>query len=588
MSDTETVSSNFIRQAIDSDLQSGALAGRRWSGAPGIAAAQRLGPPDPAAIRTRFPPEPNGYLHIGHAKSICLNFGIAQSYSGRCHMRFDDTNPAKEEQEYVDSILDSIHWLGFSWDHPDGQSDLYFASDYFERLYDFACFLIGAGHAYVDEQSADGIREGRGTLTDPGRDSPFRDRAVQESLERFREMREGNHPEGTMVLRARIDMRSPNMNLRDPVLYRIRFVHHHRTGDRWSVYPMYDYAHPLSDALECITHSLCTLEFEDHRPLYDWLIARVAEGGYFDAPLPRQIEFARLNLNYTVTSKRRLQQLVAEGHVDGWDDPRMTTLVGLRRRGYTPESIRLFCDRIGVAKAAQWIDLGVLEQAVRDDLEARAGRVSVAVDPLRLIITSLDAGASEPCEAPVHPHHPERGMRRFHLGRDLWIEREDFSEDPPKGFFRLAPDRMVRLRYGYVVKCTGFDRDANGRVSTVYCEHLPDTRSGTPGADSVKVKGNIHWVNAGEAVAVELRIYDRLFTDPQPDAGGRDFIAALNPQSKRTCTGYAEPSILDAQPEQHLQFERQGYYVADRHDHHAGRPVFNRVATLKDSSGKRG
>ncbi|MEO6270659.1 MAG: glutamine--tRNA ligase/YqeY domain fusion protein [Lautropia sp.] len=588
MSDTETASSNFIRQAIDSDLQSGALAGRRWSGAPGVAAVQRPGPLDPAAIRTRFPPEPNGYLHIGHAKSICLNFGIAQSYGGRCHMRFDDTNPAKEEQEYVDSILDSIHWLGFSWDHPDGQSDLYFASDYFERLYDFACFLIGAGHAYVDEQSADGIREGRGTLTEPGRDSPLRDRAVQESLDRFREMREGDHAEGTMVLRARIDMRSPNMNLRDPVLYRIRFVHHHRTGDRWSVYPMYDYAHPLSDALECITHSLCTLEFEDHRPLYDWLIARVAEGGYFDAPLPRQIEFARLNLNYTVTSKRRLQQLVAEGHVDGWDDPRMTTLVGLRRRGYTPESIRLFCDRIGVAKAAQWIDMGVLEQAVRDDLEARAGRVSVAVDPLRLVITSLVARSSEPCEAPVHPHHPERGMRRFHLGRDLWIEREDFSEDPPKGFFRLAPDRMVRLRYGYVVKCTGFDRDADGRVSTVYCEHLPDTRSGTPGADSVKVKGNIHWVNAGEAVAVELRIYDRLFTDPQPDAGGRDFIAALNPESKRTCTGYAEPSILDAQPEQRLQFERQGYYVADRHVHHAGRPVFNRVATLRDSSGKRG
>ncbi len=462
MSNTESVSSNFIRQAIDSDLQSGSLAGRRWSGAPGIAAVQRLGPPDPAAIRTRFPPEPNGYLHIGHAKSICLNFGIAQSYGGRCHMRFDDTNPAKEEQEYVDSILDSIHWLGFSWDHPDGQSDLYFASDYFERLYDFACFLIGAGHAYVDEQSADGIREGRGTLTEPGQDSPFRDRAVQESLDRFREMRAGDHAEGTMVLRARIDMRSPNMNLRDPVLYRIRFVHHHRTGDRWSVYPMYDYAHPLSDALECITHSLCTLEFEDHRPLYDWLIARVAEGGYFDAPLPRQIEFARLNLNYTVTSKRRLQQLVAEGHVDGWDDPRMTTLVGLRRRGYTPESIRLFCDRIGVAKAAQWIDMGVLEQAVRDDLEARAGRVSVAVDPLKLVITSLDAGASEPCEAPVHPHHPERGVRRFHLGRELWIEREDFSEDPPKGFFRLAPDRMVRLRYGYVVKCTGL-RSRRGR-----------------------------------------------------------------------------------------------------------------------------
>jgi glutaminyl-tRNA synthetase len=585
--DPAPATSNFIRQIIDSDLQSGALAGRRWAGAPGVAAVQRQGPPDPAAIRTRFPPEPNGYLHIGHAKSICLNFGIAQSYGGRCHMRFDDTNPVKEDQEYVDSILDSIHWLGFGWEHPDGQSDLYFASDYFEQLYEFACYLIRQGHAYVDSQSADEIREGRGTLTEPGRDSPFRSRPADESLQLFREMREGRHAEGTLVLRARIDMRSPNINLRDPVLYRIRFASHHRTGDRWSVYPMYDYAHPLSDALERITHSLCTLEFEDHRPLYDWLIARLAEGGYFEAPLPQQIEFARLNLNYTITSKRRLQQLVAERHVDGWDDPRMTTLVGLRRRGYTPESIRLFCDRIGVAKAAQWIDMTVLEQAVRDDLETRAGRASVVVDPLKLVIVSLDADAAEPCEAPVHPHHPERGTRRFHLMRELWIEREDFAEDPPKGFFRLGPDRMVRLRYGYVVKCTGFERGPDGRVSTVYCEHLPQTRSGTPGADSVKVKGNIHWVSAREAVPVELRIYDRLFTDPQPDAGGRDFLALLNKESKRISTGYAEPSIASVAPEERLQFERQGYFVADRHDHSATRPVFNRVTTLKDSSGKR-
>jgi glutaminyl-tRNA synthetase len=391
-----------------------------------------------------------------------------------------------------------------------------------------------------------------------------------------------------MVLRARIDMRSPNMNLRDPVLYRIRFAHHHRTGDRWSVYPMYDYAHPLSDALERITHSLCTLEFEDHRPLYDWLVARVAEGGYLDKPLPRQIEFARLNLNHTITSKRRLQQLVAEKHVDGWDDPRMTTLVGLRRRGYTPESIRLFCDRLGVAKAAQWIDMSVLEQAVRDDLDGRAGRVSVVIDPLRLVITSLGEDVAEPCEAPVHPHHPERGIRQFRLTRELWIEREDFAEDPPKGFFRLAPDRMVRLRYGYVVKCTGFDRGPDGRVETVYCEHLPGTRSGTPGADSVKVKGNIHWVSAREAVPVELRIYDRLFTDPQPDLGGRDFLASINRDSKRVVTGYAEPSIANAAAEDRLQFERQGYFVADRRDHRPDRPVFNRVTTLKDSFARRG
>ena len=587
-SESASPTSNFIRQAIDGDLESGAFEGRRWSGGPGVAEVQSKGAPDPALIRTRFPPEPNGYLHIGHAKSICLNFGIAQSYGGRCHMRFDDTNPEKEDQEYVDSILDSIHWLGFDWEHPDGQSDLYFASDYFEQLFEFACYLIEAGHAYVDSQSADEIREGRGTLTEPGRDSPFRDRPAQESLALFQEMRAGKHPDGSMVLRARIDMRSPNMNLRDPVLYRIRFAHHHRTGDRWSVYPMYDYAHPLSDALERITHSLCTLEFEDHRPLYDWLVARVAEGGYFEKPLPRQIEFARLNLNYTITSKRRLQQLVAEKHVDGWDDPRMTTLVGLRRRGYTPESIRLFCDRLGVAKAAQWIDMSVLEQAARDDLDDRAGRVNVVVDPLRLVITSFAEEVAEPCEAPVHPHHPERGTRYFQLTRELWIEREDFAEDPPKGFFRLAPDRMVRLRYGYVVKCTGFDRGPDGRVETVYCEHLPGTRSGTPGADSVKVKGNIHWVSGREAVPVELRIYDRLFTDPQPDLGGRDFRAFLNRDSKRIVTGYAEPSIIQAAPEDRLQFERQGYFVADRYDHRPDRPVFNRVTTLKDSFARRG
>ncbi|HZH07966.1 MAG TPA: glutamine--tRNA ligase/YqeY domain fusion protein [Lautropia sp.] len=583
-----SVPGNFVRQAIDHDLASGALAGRRWSGHPGVAAVRRFGEPDPATIRTRFPPEPNGYLHIGHAKSICLNFGIAQSYGGRCHMRFDDTNPVKEDQEYVDAILDSIRWLGFEWEHEDGQRDLYFASDYFEQLYDFACYLIEAGHAYVDEQTADEIREGRGTLTQAGRDSPFRDRPAAESLELFRQMREGKHEEGSLILRARIDMRSPNMNLRDPVLYRIRFAHHHRTAGEWSVYPMYDYAHPLSDALEGITHSLCTLEFEDHRPLYDWLIARVAEGGYFDKPLPRQIEFARLNLNYTITSKRRLQQLVSEGHVDGWDDPRMPTLVGLRRRGYTPESIRLFCDRIGVAKAAQWIDMSVLEQAVRDDLDERAGRVSVVIDPVRLVITSLDEALTEPCEAAVHPHHPDRGLRRFLLSRELWMEREDFAEDPPKGFFRMAPDRLVRLRHAYIVKCTGFDRGADGRVTTVYCEHLPQTRSGTPGADSVKVKGNIHWVSAREAVAVELRIYDRLFTEPQPDAGGRDFLTFLNTDSKRISTGYAEPSIASASPEERLQFERQGYFVADRYDHRPERPVFNRVTTLKDSWGKRG
>ncbi|MGE0800944.1 MAG: glutamine--tRNA ligase/YqeY domain fusion protein [Lautropia sp.] len=586
--DPEPAPSNFIRQAIDADLASGRLAGRRWGGGPGVADGHRAGAPDPAVIRTRFPPEPNGYLHIGHAKSICLNFGIADDYRGRCHMRFDDTNPVKEEQEYVDSILDAIRWLGFDWTHPDGETDLFFASDYFEQLYEFAQYLIGAGHAYVDSQSADEIRDRRGTLTEPGTDSPFRNRPAEESQRLFAEMRAGRHPEGAMVLRARIDMASPNINLRDPILYRIRFAHHHRTGDRWSVYPLYDYAHPLSDALERITHSLCTLEFEDHRPLYDWLIARVAEGGFFDAPLPRQIEFARLNLTYTITSKRRLQALVSQGLVDGWDDPRMTTLVGLRRRGYTPESIRLFCDRIGVSKANQWIDMGVLEQAARDDLEHRAGRVAVVVDPIRLVITNLAPDARLACEAPVHPHQPERGVRHFNLTRELWIEREDFAENPPKGYFRLAPERMVRLRYGYVVRCTGFERGPDGQVDTVLCEYLPETRSGTAGADAVKVKGNIHWVSAAEAVPVELHLFDRLFTHPQPDGQGRDPMESLDTASRRVRTGYGEPAIAGVAAETRLQFERQGYFVADQRDHTPERPVFNRVTTLKDSFSRRG
>ena len=583
MSTPDPVGSNFIRQAIDADLQSGRLAGRRWAGAPGVAARHRTAPADPARIRTRFPPEPNGYLHIGHAKSICVNFGLAGDYGGRCHMRFDDTNPVKEDQEYVDSIIDAIRWLGFDWVHADGETNLYFASDYFEQLYAFAQHLIGAGHAYVDSQTAEEIRENRGTLTEPGRDSPFRSRPAAESLRLFAEMREGRHPEGSLVLRARIDMASPNINLRDPVLYRIRFAHHHRTGDAWSVYPMYDYAHPLSDALECITHSLCTLEFEDHRPLYDWLIARVAEGGFFDPPLPRQIEFARLNLTHTITSKRKLQALVAEHDVDGWDDPRMTTLAGLRRRGYTPASIRLFCERIGVAKANQWIEMSVLEQALRDDLEARAGRISVVVDPVRLVLGNLEPGARLPCEAPVHPQQPDRGTRRFDLTRELWIERDDFAVDPPKGFFRLAPGKLVRLRHGYVIRCTGFEPAADGSVGTVHCEYLPETRSGTPGADSVKVKGNIHWVSAVDAVAVELRLFDYLFSDAQPGAGGRDPLDCLNRDSRVVRTGFAEPSIRSAEPETRLQFERQGYYVADRKDHSTERPVFNRITTLKDS-----
>ncbi len=573
---------NFIRQAADADLAAGGYATRRWTGRPGPAAQQLGGPPDPAPIRTRFPPEPNGYLHVGHAKSICLNFGLALDYGGRCHMRFDDTNPVKEDQEYVDGILDVVRWLGFAWD-AGGEDNLYFASDYFGWFFGIAEHLIRAGHAYVDSQDAEAMRTNRGTLTEPGRDSPFRGRSPDENLALFREMRDGRHAEGTHVLRAKIDMASPNINLRDPVLYRIRFAHHHRTGDAWCIYPMYDYAHPLSDALENVTHSLCTLEFEDHRPFYDWILERAAEGGFFQRPLPRQIEFARLNMTYTVTSKRRLQALVQSKAVDGWDDPRMPTLVALRRRGYTPESIRLFAERIGVSKAHQWVDPSVLEQALRDDLDGKAARAFAVLDPLRLVLTNLPDDHEEPCVAPVHPHHPDRGQRRFPLTREVWIEREDFQVQPPKGFFRLFPGNRVRLKHGVVVECTGFEADADGRPTTVLATVLPDSKSGTPGADAYKVKGNIHWVSARHGVDAEVRMYDRLFTDPHPDAGDKDYLASLNPAAKRVVRAVLEPALASVSPDDRFQFERHGYFVADRIDHRPGAPVFNRAVTLKDS-----
>ena len=551
--------SNFIRQAID---------------AAGVT----------SALRTRFPPEPNGYLHIGHAKSICLNFGLALDYGGRCNMRFDDTNPVKEDQEYVDSILDSVRWLGFDWVSPD-ETNLYYASDYFETFYQCAEHLIQSGHAYVDSQSADEIRLGRGTLTEPGTDSVWRNRPANESLSLLREMRAGKHPEGAHVLRARIDMRSPNLNLRDPILYRVRFAHHHRTGDAWCLYPMYDFAHPISDALEHITHSLCTLEFEDHRPLYDWLLERLAEGGLLTRPLPRQIEFARLNLAHTVTSKRKLQELVKSGTVDGWDDPRMPTLVGLRRRGFTPASIRLFCERIGVSKAHQWVEPAVLDQALRDDLDDKAARATAVLDPLKLELVNWPAKTEEPCTAPIHPHHPERGLRHFALTRELWIERDDFAIVPPKGFFRLYPGNRVRLRYGVVIECTGHETDAQGLVTRVLATVLPDSKSGTPGADQYKVKGNIHWVSATQGIEAEVRMYDRLFTDPNPDSGGKNYLDSLNPSAKRVLRAFVEPSLGQAQAEDRFQFERHGYFVADRIDHRADRPVFNLAVTLKDSRG---
>jgi len=576
---------NFIRNIIDADLASGRHAQRRWSGRPGPGPQQAAGEPDTARIRTRFPPEPNGYLHYGHAKSICLNFGLALDYGGRCHLRFDDTNPEKEEQEYVDSIVDAVHWLGFRW-RDEREDNLYYASDYFGWMYEFAEGLIRSGHAYVDSQSAEEMRANRGTLTEPGRNSPYRDRSPAENLDIFRRMKAGEFPDGTHVLRAKIDMASGNINMRDPAIYRIRHAEHHNTGNAWCVYPMYTYAHPIEDALENITHSICTLEFEDQRPFYDWLLERLAELGLLERPLPQQIEFARLNLSYVVLSKRKLIQLVAERHVDGWDDPRMPTLVGARRRGFTPEGFRLFAERIGVSKADSWIDMSILEDCMREHLNEAAERRIAVLDPLRLIVDNFPADAEEDCEAPNHPLKPELGRRPVPFTRELWIEREDFAEDPPKGYHRLYPGNMARLRYGYVVRCTGCDKDADGRVTAVHCEYLPETKSGTPGADGVKVKGNLHWVSAKHAYGAEVRLYDRLFSAESPGAGGRDFLADLNPASKRVIRAQLEPALREAAPEDRFQFERHGYFVADRVDSAPGAPVFNRAVTLKDSWAK--
>ena len=560
--------SNFVRNIIDEDLRTG-----KWDG----------------RVETRFPPEPNGYLHYGHAKSICLNFGLAEAYGGVCHMRFDDTNPEKEEQEYVDAILEAVKWLGFDWGE-----HLYFASDYFDTMYACALSLISAGKAYVDSQSADDMRARRGTLTEPGKDSPYRERSVEENLDLFSRMRAGEFPEGTHILRAKIDMASANINMRDPAIYRIRHVAHHRAGDQWPIYPMYTFAHPIEDAIENITHSVCTLEFEDQRPFYDWLLDALADAGHFSRPLPQQIEFARLNLTYVVLSKRKLIQLVNEGHVAGWDDPRLPTLIGARRRGFTAAGFRRFAERIGVSKADSWIDMSVLEECMRDDLNEAAERRVAVLDPLKLIITNYAEGESELCQAPNHPLKPELGKRDMPFSRELWIEREDFMEEPVKGFHRLYPGNMVRLRYGFVVKCTGCEKDAAGTVTTVFAEYMPDSRSGTPGADTYKVKGNLHWVSVAHAYEAEVRIYDRLFAHPHPgqrregDAPEleRDFLTDINPDSRRSLIAYLEPILKDARPEEHFQFERHGYFVADRIDSKPGSPAFNRTVTLKDSWAK--
>ena len=574
--------SNFIRAIVERDLADNKYVTKQWAGTPGDAAHQAKGQVDSAKIRTRFPPEPNGYLHIGHAKSIFLNFGLARDYDGICHLRFDDTNPEKESQEYVDSISDAVQWLGFNWQNG-AENNLYFASNYFNEMYAAAEALINGGHAYVDAQSADEMRVNRGTLTEAGKDSPYRSRSIAENLKIFREMRDGKHADGSMVLRAKIDMASPNINMRDPAIYRIRRAHHHNTGDQWCIYPMYTFAHPIEDALERITHSICTLEFEDQRPFYDWLLERLAEASLLAHPLPKQYEFARLNLTYVVLSKRKLIDLVEQKHVSGWDDPRLPTLAGARRRGYTPAGFKLFTDRIGVSKADSWIEYTILEDCMREVLNEAAERRIAVLDPIKLIIDNYPADKVEDCFAPNHPQKPELGKRVVPLTRELWIEREDFEETPPKGFFRLMPDGLVRLRYGYVVKCTGFEKDAAGNITIVHCEYLPDTKSGTAGADAIKVKGNIHWVSAQHACAAEVRLYDRLFSTAHPGEGDTDYLTQLNPNSAKTITAQLEPSLKDAKPDDCFQFERHGYFVADRKDSIAGKPVFNRTVTLRDA-----
>jgi len=551
--------SNFIRNIINDDLKNNKNEGR---------------------VHTRFPPEPNGYLHIGHAKSICLNFGVANDYEGGiCNLRFDDTNPEKEDVEYTDSIKSDVKWLGFDW-----QDRLYHASDYYEQLFEFAKQLIRDGNAYVDHLSAEEMREHRGSLTEAGKHSPYRNQTVEENMDLFERMRAGEFEEGECLLRAKIDMASPNMNMRDPAIYRIRKVAHHRTANDWCIYPMYDYTHCVSDALEGITHSLCTLEFEDHRPLYDWFLDQLPVLCH-----PQQIEFARLNLNYTVTSKRKLNELVTEGHVSGWDDPRMPTIVGMRRRGYTPESIRDFCGRIGVTKTDTIIDVGVLENCVREDLDKRTRRVLGVLDPLKVVIENYPEDKTENLDAPYHPNNPGMGQRQLPFSKELYIERSDFMEDPPKKFFRLGPGREVRLRYAYFITCNEVIKDDAGNVVELRCSYDPETKGGNA-PDGRKVKGTIHWVSVEHALQTEVRLYDRLFNDPKPDSNRheQDWKDFLNEDSiKIIKQAYLEPSLVEAQKEDIFQFERTGYFCVDNKDDLDGKPVFNRTVTLRDSWAKR-
>ena len=550
-------SSNFIKNIIDENLKNNKNEGR---------------------VHTRFPPEPNGYLHIGHAKSICLNFGLAAEYQGLCNLRFDDTNPSKEEEEYVNSIMEDVRWLGFDWG-----DRLYYASDYFEQLYQWAVQLIKEGKAYVDSLSAEEIREHRGTLTQPGKASPFRNRSQEDNLNLFERMRAGEFDDGTHVLRAKIDMNSPNVNMRDPVMYRILHATHHRTGDTWCIYPMYDFTHGQSDSLEGITHSICTLEFEDHRPLYDWYIEALK------IHHPRQIEFARLNLTYTVMSKRKLLQLVQEKYVSGWDDPRMPTIAGLRRRGYTPEAIRTFCERIGVAKSNSIVDIALLEYCLREDLNLRSPRVMAVLKPLRVVITNYPEGQVEQMEAINNPEDLSRGSRTVPFSRVLYIEQDDFREDPPKKFFRLAPGQEVRLRYAYIIKCENVIKDdKTGEIIELHCTYDPETKSGSPKSGRM-VKGTIHWVSAAHAIEAEVRLYDRLFVKPNPDdtKDGSDFRDYVNPNSLETLTSCKiEPSLAGAVPGSRYQFERLGYFCVDSVDSTPGKLVFNRTVPLRDTWAK--
>ncbi len=546
---------NFIKQIIDEDLASGRF----------------------DRVHTRFPPEPNGYLHIGHAKSICLNFGLAEEYNGKCNLRFDDTNPLKEDQEYIDAIIEDVRWLGFDW-----EDRLFFASDYFEKMYDYAVQLIKMGKAYVDDLSAEEIKEYRGTLTKPGKESPYRNRSVEENLDLFERMRKGEFKDGEKVLRAKIDMQSGNLNMRDPVMYRIIHASHPRTGNKWCIYPMYDWAHGLEDSIEGITHSICTLEFEDHRPLYDWFLDQL---GVFH---PRQIEFARLNLNYTIMSKRKLLRLVEEGYVSGWDDPRMPTIAGLRRRGYTPEAIRDFADRIGVAKANSVVDIALLEHCLRDDLNKRAERRMVVLKPLKVIIDNYPEDQVEELEAENNPEDPSAGTRKVPFSRVIYIERDDFREEAPRKWFRLAPGKEVRLKHAYYITCQEVVKDENGEIVELHCTYDPQSRGGWT-QDGRKVKGTLHWVSAAHAIPVEVRLYDKLFLKENPEEveEGQDFTANINPNSLTIIkNALAEPDLKNAQPGDRFQFLRQGYFCADLKDHSSEHPVFNLTVTLRDSWAK--